>query len=74
MASPEAEALKAKQDELHAAIADMDAKEAEYLAARSPYLATKTAYIDAISAVDAIDNELEAMQQAYEPPAPPQNE
>lgn len=46
-------------------------KETEYTTAAGVYHEKKAAYVEAISAVDVLDNELEALTAAYEPPAHP---
>jgi hypothetical protein len=63
--------IKQKQTEFHEAIETMEAANLDYDVKKAPYIAAKAALITAIQEVDRIDNELEALQQEYEPQTPP---
>lgn len=64
--------ISAKHTEFQAAVVALDKKRQAYEDASTTYMAAKSEYIAAIDAVDALDNELEALMQSYEPPAHPE--
>ncbi len=63
--------INAKNTEFQAAVADLETANSNYEAAKTPYLVAKQALIDAITKVDALDGEMEALTKDYEPQTKP---
>ena len=69
MATPED--IAATHAEFQEKVATLNTALAEFEPAKATYLEKKQAVVDAIAAVDDVDNRLEQMTTEYEPPEPP---